>query len=172
MRKVVLSVLIAISPFVGFSSRARTNGMECDSDSCEFWQAKADATLPRSKAPDPDLTDSTIIMAAIECLLKMEGNKHKAAFSGAMKYYVSQNFENTPADVAALYYISYLYYQKYDHADAVALRGKDGSVNTPEVVSKAYRGYKKWFEKVKSVGLEKAREMKLDPLKSTKVRWY
>jgi hypothetical protein len=48
-------------------------------------------------------------MAGIKCLLKMEGNKNRAAFSGAVKLHVSQSFENTPADVAALYYISYLY---------------------------------------------------------------
>ena len=101
----------------------------------------------------------------------MEGNK-QAAFSGAVQLYVSQSFENTPADVAALYYISFLYHQKWDHSDAVALSGKDGAVNTPEVVSEAYRGYKKWFAQVKRVGLAKAREMKLDPLKGTKVRWY
>lgn len=111
-------------------------------------------------------------MVGIECLLKMEGNKHKAAFSGAVKDYVSQSFENTPADVAALYYISYLYHQRFDHADAVALSGANGAVNTPEVIREAYRGYKKWFAEVKRVGLARAREMKLDPLKGTKVRWY
>ena len=111
-------------------------------------------------------------MAGIECLLKMEGNKNRARFSGAVKDYVSQLFENTPADVAALFYISYLYHQKWDHADAVALRGSDGSVNTPKVVQDAYRSYKKWFAEVKRIGLSKAREMKLDPLKHTKVTWY
>ena len=69
----------------------------------------------------------------------MEGNKNPARFSGAMNNYVSQLFENTPADVAALYFISYLYHQEWDHADAVALRGSDGSVNTPKVVRDAYR---------------------------------
>ncbi len=172
MHTIVLLVSMLIAPLVGSSSVARPSEMKCGPDSCQYWQAQADATLPRPTAPDPDLTDSTVVMTGIDCLLKMEGNKNRAFFSGAVSLYVSQSFENTPADVAALFYISYLYHQKWNHADAVALRGADGAVNTPEVVSAAYRGYKKWFTEVKRVGLAKAREMKLDPLKGTKVRWY
>ena len=172
MCKILLLILSVMGLFVAFRSTARSSEMAGGPDSCEYWQAKADASLPRPTAPDPDLTDSSTLMAGIECLLKMEGNKNRAAFSGAISLSVSQSFENTPADVAALYYISYLYYQRFDHADAVALSGTDGSVNTPEVVREAYRSYKKWFAEVKRVGLTKARQMKLDPLKGTKVRWY
>ena len=172
MRKLLLSMLIIISLLVSFSSIAKPNETKSEPDPCESWQAKADSTLPRPTGRDPDITDSTVVMTGIECLLKMEGNKNPARFSGAMNNYVSQLFENTSADVAALYFISYLYHQEWDHADAVALRGSDGSVNTPKVVRDAYRSYRKWFTEVKRIGLVKAREMKLDPLKHSKVTWY
>jgi hypothetical protein len=42
----------------------------------------------------------------------------------------------------------------------------------PEAVRQAYQSYKKWFEQVKRLGLAKAREMKIEPLKDTKVHWY
>ena len=109
-------------------------------------------------------------MALIVCF--RWGNKHSAKFGGAQQLYVSQLFEPTTAEVAALYYISYLFYQKWDHADAVALRDENGEVDKPEAVRQAYQSYKKWFKEIKRVGLAKAREMKIEPLKDPKVHWY
>lgn len=109
-------------------------------------------------------------MALIVCF--RWGNKHSAKFGGAQQLYVSQLFEPTTAEVAALYYISYLFYQKWDHADAVALRAENGEVDKPEAVRQAYQSYKKWFKEIKRVGLAKAREMKIEPLKDPKVHWY
>lgn len=141
--------------------------------SCEYWWSKADEKAPpATEAKDPDLSDPRVVMHAIECLLKMKGNKHPAKFRGAIRLEVSQIFGNTTADVAALYYISYLFQEKWDHADAVALRGPDGDFNTPEIVAEAYKSYEKWFEEVKDIGLPKAREMRLDPLKYSQIRWY
>ena len=147
--------------------------MKCEPDICEYWRSKVDATVrsPPNTSKVDEKNPLTVI-AAIECLIKMEGNKHPATFSGAVSLEASQIFPQATADVAALYYISYLYHQKWDHADAIALRGADGSVNTPKVIREAYRSYKKWFKSVKRVGLPRAREMKLDPLKETKVYWY
>lgn len=140
--------------------------------SCEYWWSKADENMPRAKEADPDLSDPHVVMAGIECLLKMKGNKHPARFSGAISLTVSQIFENTTADVAALYYISYLFYEKWDHADAVALRGRDGDFNTPRIIAEAHKSYERWFQEVKGIGLTKAREQKLNPLKYSQLRWY
>jgi hypothetical protein len=140
---------------------------------CQYWQSKVDAQVqPPTVAPGVDLADQQTILDAIECLLEMEGNKHIAKFGGAQQPHVSQIFDSTTAEVAALYYASYLYYQKWDYADAVALRDEDGAVNTPKAVRLAYRSYKKWFKQVKKVGLARAREMRLAPLKDSKVHWY
>jgi hypothetical protein len=113
------------------------------------------------------------IMQAVECLLKLEGNKNKAKFSGATNPRVSQLFEPATVEVAALFYVSYLFYQKWDHADAIALVGENNQkVNTPKTVKKAYKYYRSWFKQVKSIGIVKARKMKIEPLKGKDVRWY
>ena len=141
--------------------------------SCEYWWSKADEEAPPAREPkEPDLSDPRVVMVGIECLLKMKGNKHRAKFRGAISLEVSQIFKNTTADVAALYYISYLFHEKWDHADAVALRGPDGDFNTSEIIAEAYKSYEKWFADVRDVGLPKAREMKLNPLKYSQIRWY
>ena len=85
---------------------------------------------------------------------------------------VSQNFAPASIEVAALYYISFLYTQKWDHASAMALRDEHGDIDKPEAVRRAFRSYRKWFDEVKRVGLFEAREMKLEPLKDTQVDWY
>ena len=142
------------------------------SESCRYWWAKADDEVPRSQEPERDLSDERVVMAGIECLLKMKGNKHAARFSGAISLETSQIFENTTAGIAALYYISYLFQQKWDHADAVALRGPNGDFNTRKIIAAAYKSYEEWFKEVKEIGLTKAREQKLNLLKNTEIRWY
>ncbi len=162
--------LVAVCAVVGCLSIEAFGEMK---DISQYWQSKVDATVTAPKnTPEADVTDPQVVMAGIECLLKIEGNKHPAKFSGAVNDEVSQIFPRATADVAALYYISYLYYQKWEHADAIALRGPDGEVNKSDDIREAYRSYRKWFKQVKRVGLAKAREMKLEPLKDTKVHWY
>lgn len=145
--------------------------MKKQSPDCRYWRSKVDATVEPASATINE-TDDRIILEGIDCLLRLEGNKHSAKFSGATKPYVSQLFKPATVEVAALYYISYLYYQKWDHADAVALRDESGEIDKPEAVRQAYQSYKKWFEEVKRVGLAKARETKLRPLADTNVHWY
>jgi len=168
---VVFAVSICIS--FGLPSFEETCAMEKESADCQYWQSKVDAEVHTpTAAPIVDLSDQQTVLDGIDCLLQMEGNRHSAKFDGATHLYVSQLFKPTTAEVAALYYISYLYYQKWDHADAVALRDENGEVNKPKAVRQAYQSYKKWFEQVKRLGLAKAREMKIEPLKDTKVHWY
>ena len=140
---------------------------------CEYWQSRVDESvkLPENRAID-EKNPNTVIQAT-ECLLKLEGNKKKARFSGATHLYVSQLFEPATVEVAALFYISYLFYQKWDHADAIALVGDDNQrLSAPKTVKDAYGHYRRWFKKVKALGIVKAREMKIEPLKGKDVRWY
>jgi hypothetical protein len=121
------------------------------------------------------------IVAAMGCLLSLEENTHGANFSGATWAGVSQLFAfPTPINLAALYYISYLYTGNWKHGSAIALRGPgaDSSdthgfyVTRQEAVHKAYASYRRWYEEVKRVGLAGARERKLDPLEGTGTWWY
>jgi len=165
------AVSICIS--FGLMSSQKACEMKKESTGCQYWRSKVDAEVePPVGAQKVDEADQQTILDGIECLLHMEGNKHSAKFSGATKPYVSQIFKPATADVAALYYISYLYYQKWDHADAIALRDDSGKVNSPTAIQEAYKNYRKWFEKVKKIGLSKARELKLDPLKDSATHWY
>ncbi|HEU4507851.1 MAG TPA: hypothetical protein VFR78_06410 [Pyrinomonadaceae bacterium] len=171
--KVLVTSLLLIACGVSGTMVVESPSTSSQSMSCEYWWSKADENAaPPREAKRPDLSDSRVVMEGIECLLKMKGNKHPAKFRGAISLEVSQIFTNTTADVAALYYISYLFHEKWDHADAVALRGPDGDFNTPEIIAEAYSSYEKWFEEVKEIGLPKAREMKVDPLKHSQIRWY
>jgi hypothetical protein len=159
--------------FVSSMSIESVGEMKSKTECCTYWRSKVDDEVKQPESmQDVNEADPQVILDGIECLLKMEGNKHPAKFSGAVNDDVSQLFPKATADVAALYYISYLFFQKWDHADAIALRGTDGEINTSEDIQAAYKSYKKWFEAVKKVGIVKAREMKLEPLKDTKVKWY
>jgi hypothetical protein len=119
-------------------------------------------------------------MEAIQCLLGEENDLRPAAFGGSVRLEVSQTFAIPPANLAALYAISYFYTGHYNHASAVALRGDDASyidsggnyVTKPSAIHKAYLGYNAWFAKVRQIGLAKAQQTGLQPLEGTGLRWY
>lgn len=112
------------------------------------------------------------VFKAMECLLKLKGNKRYSRFAAATRPDVSENFDAPTAEVAALYYISYLFLQKWDHGSAILLIGKDGGRNGIDAIEAAYRSYKLWLTKLRAMGLTEARRERLDPLNNTDVRWY
>jgi len=130
----------------------------------------------------PDMQDGTLhvdpmpsdheIIEAIGCLLQLEGDKRPARFGGVTRPEVSQILPTTTIELAALYYISYLYDGHWQHADGVALWNRKGVINPPGSVETAYVAYRKWFEKVKKIGLEAVRKENLEPLKGTGLYWY
>lgn len=173
MPRIALFALITACMSFSFMSAQTPRKIKRNPTSCQYWQSKVDEEIqPLEMFQEVDEQDPQTILEGIHCLLNMEGNKHPARFSGATHMAVSQLFPDATADVAALYYISYLYYQRWDHANAIALRGENGTLNSPESILIAYESYREWFEKVKRIGLIRAREMKLDPLKDAKVKWY
>lgn len=168
---------------------------------CRKWFQKVDSTLPYlpeeedSEQDSSKLTEEEIINAvnksltgndykysaqltekeifeAIECLLKCEGNKNPARFSGAITSYISEILPEASTDIAALFYISVLFTGKWDHGDGVALWDREGVINPNDSVQKAYASYRKWFKKIKAHGLDEARRQKLDPLEKTNLHWY
>jgi hypothetical protein len=123
-----------------------------------------------------------VVLAAMSCFLSLENRTEYASVGGPTWAGVSQFFvARVPVNLAALYYISYLYTGNWKHGNAIALRGEgadsyEGSlrlyVTRPDAVRKAYGSYRRWFEKVKQLGLAGAREQKLDPLEGTGLWWY
>ena len=117
---------------------------------------------------------------AIECLLNMEGDLRQSLLVGYTRPQISQFFAPPPSNLAALYYISYIYTQNWLHGGAIALRGCQAATSNPrgeyltrqEAVAVAYRAYRKWFAEVKRIGLRKAREAGRDPLADTGLEWY
>jgi len=148
------------------------NSQKTQIDICKYWRSKIDYKMKFLSDPTLDNFSPENVTKAIDCLLKLEGKKGRARFGGAVSLEVSVIFAPSSIEVGALYYISYLYYQKWEHAMAVALIDEDGNVNSSKVIKKAYSMYKKWFKKIEEIGLEKARKQKLDPLGGTDVRWY
>jgi hypothetical protein len=133
--------------------------------------------------PDPDqvatLSDQEAL-DAIGCLLNMKDDRRPASFGGVTNPYVSQFFAIPPANLAALYYVSYIFSKNWFHGGAIALRGPHAEasnsqsiyVTRQESISAAYGAYQRWFAEVKRVGLLKAREESLNPLSGTGLEWY
>jgi hypothetical protein len=160
---------------------------------CVLWQAKVDSNITTNQLAESEeavivqkssleinsTQDNWIsklsrdeMFEAIECLLKLKGKKNGSKISGATKLDTSRTFDATSVEVAGLYYISYLYYQKWGHAGAPFLVNKKGELNTDESVLAAYEAYNNWYRKVKEIGLEEAKKQKLDPLAGSDVSWY
>lgn len=139
---------------------------------CADWQSRVDFNKPLVLV-NPENKSQEEIFLAVKCLLQLEGKKEESNVAGASDARVSNFFGATSVEVAALYYVSYLYYQKWNHASAPFLvNQRESKLNSDKAVSKAYKAYKKWFEKVREIGLEEARKRKLDPLLGSGVRWY
>lgn len=139
---------------------------------CADWHSKVDFNKPLVLVNSENKSQEEIFFA-VKCLLQLEGKKEESNVAGASSGRVSTFFGATSVEVAALYYVSYLFYQKWDHSDAPFLvNQRNSKLNSDKVVSKAYKAYKKWFEKVREIGLEDARKQKLAPLEGSGVRWY
>lgn len=169
--RMVLLALLSCASIYGMDAKQLTMPKTAQ-DKCLYWHSKIAPTATLVERPPLDESNPEVIMEAIDCLLQLEGDKRPAKFGGATNPHVSQTFKEPAAvEVAALYYISYLFYQKWDHGDVVALRNRKGEYNTPETVRKSYKTYRKWFGKIRKMGLEKARKLRLDPLADTNIYW-
>lgn len=139
--------------------------------SCYDWKSKVYFNKPLVLVSVKNKTQEDIFFG-IDCLLQLKGKKAESNVGGASSGYVSRIFGATSVEVAALYYVSYLFYQKWDHADAPFLVDKRKKLNSNKSVSMAYKAYEKWLRRVKELGLEEARRQKLDPLAGSGVKWY
>lgn len=142
---------------------------------CNYWLSKVD---PKLACSDKDLAEEKLsdqkVLEIMKCLLKNKGNKNKAnTLTASRSSKNSQTFDSPTIEVASLFYISSLFYENEDFAMAIALENEnDERLNSRKSIQIAYMAYRKWFEKVKTIGLEEARRQKLDPLDGSGVSWY
>ncbi|MBK7705518.1 MAG: hypothetical protein IPJ30_06990 [Acidobacteria bacterium] len=159
LNRLVVSLLPAIIVFLSATS--------VRSQECSYWFESVGVKNVRSKNETPDRNDPAVVLSGIRCLLTLEGDKSRGAFMGATHFGVSAQLPETTVEICALYTISELFTGTYKHADGVALVYADGrpEKNTDAQAKVAFESYRKWFQKVEEIGIGKARELKLDPLK-------
>ena len=84
----------------------------------------------------------------------------------------------TTLEVAALYLISAIYYNKLPFANAPLLvdktanRGEREARNRKEYLEWGYKSARQWFQECQKRGLEALRQERLDPLAYAKLSWY
>ncbi|KXK07353.1 MAG: hypothetical protein UZ17_ACD001000010 [Acidobacteria bacterium OLB17] len=142
---------------------------------CNYWYASVGVKSSDKRRGPMNKADTGNILSGIECLLRLEGDKSRGAFTGATSSSGMFFMPEATVEIDALYYISVLFYRRYDHALAVALRStsdtEEPKINSDEVVKAAFESYRRWFAKVKEIGFEEARRRKLDPLEGSNVVW-
>jgi len=140
-------------------------------DHCAIWRGQVDPTIEVSVRNPPPRDDSERV-AAFECLLGEQGNTGPARFSGATGTAVSAMLPDATVEVAALFYISFLYTGSWRHADGVCLVNRENQIVAHDGVAAAYSAYRKWLARVKEVGVARAHELGLDPLEGADLCWY
>lgn len=149
-------------------------------DACFKWWTQVDPRQVLVTIDIESLTDEEIV-EGIGCLLRLKGNKNKARIYGRTRSNLNgaQGYKppKNPAtiEIAALYYISYLFHKDWEHAGAIALYDEEeediDKINSPEYAERAFRSYENWFTTVKQLGLKKTREQKIYPLTGSGISW-
>ena len=146
---------------------------------CSYWNTLVDPRAPKvSVAKDSAALKN--VLAGMRCLLKLEGRKERGVRYG-QKAFVSQTVPIASVEINALYQISELFYGNTEFANALALTDDPPKLvgefeveefDSPVTVKKAFISYRKWFAEVERLGLQTAREQKLDPLAGSGVKWH
>lgn len=159
------------------SQMAQNKSNQVKNSACLKWQTQVDPSFQRIEIDESTLSDAQI-QEGMECLLALKGKTNKARFTGTTRFNPSSSQgyklskKAATVEIAALYYISYLFYNNWEHAGAVALYDEDtGEVNSEKNIGRAYKSYQEWFKKIIKIGLEEARKQKLDPLDGSDISW-
>lgn len=174
MNKIIpLMVLLSLGATFAVAQNKPDGAM----NKCHRWRTQVDPMFQRIMIDKETLTDREI-EEGIGCLLELKGLKNKARFYGDTRsnYNKSEGYRRPekPAsvEVAALYYISYLFYSNWEHAGSIALYDEaTGKTNTGKIVEKAFESYQKWYKEMIVIGIKAAREKKLDPLEGSGISW-
>lgn len=170
---ILFSTLALIFPVVEIKAQGSRKSI-MSNKGCEVWQAKIDPKIESSDIESwSNPKDDRVIVEAIGCLLKLKGIKRHSVFPTAGTSIENSISHSAPSvEIAALYYISYIYYQKWDHGFAMILVDKSGKHNSKESIKIAYKAYSVWYKKLQKEGTSKMREIKYDPLDGTDIHWY
>ena len=166
--------MISIKILLLFVVTILGTSLNAHADDCNYWRSLIDPAI-RYNGPRPNVEELTNAdkIRAIGCLLSMQGQHGDAKFSGVTRLNISQVLPKASIEVAALYYISYLYCGKWGYSDGIALVDKYGKFNTKRSVKLAYKSYNDWYKKVLLVGLDKMKERRIDPLDNCDgVHWF
>jgi hypothetical protein len=151
---------------------AATRIAACETQvTCEYWQSKVDPAVPLQGKRLDELPGDADAPEAIRCLLRLRGRTSHGRFSGVTRFDVSQIVPRATMEIAALYYVTYIYERKWPHADAVMIDGPGGG-NTTETVRNAFDAMERWLETVEKIGIARARKRRLHPLRGTPLHWY
>ena len=167
-RVAIVLLLFATLMLIAQKSEGKSEGPL----TCRDWQSKVDSNMNPEANFDPRALSDEAKIKGFECLLNLENNQSRARFSGATRMDVSQTFAPAKVNVAALFYISYVFTGRWDHSQAVALRGQEGRVDNASDIRRAYKSYRAWLSRVKRIGLAQAASGGLDPLTGSNVHWY
>jgi hypothetical protein len=151
----------------------KQHASSAQSNSCNRWRSLVDPKAPHeSPRPDFDKLSDEEAFIGIDCLLAMQGIRRHGAFGGATRLDVSQLYPEATVELDALYVVSAIYNQKWQHAQGIALMDKNGAILRPHAAAKrAFPFARKWYLRARKMGLPKMRELNDDPLKGSGVRW-
>jgi hypothetical protein len=135
---------------------------------CEKWLR----IFKRAGVTPPKATSDTDFFEAAECLLSAQGGTGPSEISGATTPNVSQVLPRASVQLAALYYLSFLFTENWSHASGIALWDDEGRINPEGSTQRAFAAYRTWLKEVKKVGLARAKKSGLNPLLGSGLLWY
>lgn len=169
----VVSIVLSLTSADGLLPRAAMKGSQ-PRDTCEYWQAKVDPSMRSTPVPEEaaPATDRETL-AGMRCLLTLEGRTSPSTYESAtVGYELSQRFDAPSVEVAALFYVSYLFYERWQHSRAMILIDRQGNRNSKKSIARAYIAYRAWLAKISEGELDRARKEAVDPLYGTGLHWY
>ena len=142
------------------------------SDECRPWIQKIDPALGKRGFAIQLPVQEQDLLVAVSCLLKSEGNKGPSQCDMNMTHNGGTDLPPPTVEVFALYYISFIFEGDWEYAEGIALEDRRGRINPPGSVHTAYVAYRKWFLKVREIGVEQARKEHLKPLDPSGINWF
>jgi hypothetical protein len=155
-----------------------------EKDCCDYWdfyitrdQSKLKLFAQYQEDSIYIREDDESVICGIRCLLKYQGDRRKVGLNLAKfnpqcstVFTVKGQKPKRTIEIAALSAIRSLFGSD-DGLYTMTLLDSKGNPNSSKAIMKAYQYYREWFAEVQKVGLSRAREMKLDPLKGKDVQW-
>lgn len=139
---------------------------------CGRWLKIIDPSLGKSSFAISFRIPENERLAAMECFLQSKGNLTSLS-TGDQHEFQRRNVSTAPTiEIAALYYVTYMFEEKWDHAGGIALWNKKAEINPPGSVQEAYRCYREWLVKLKELGLAEVKKQGLGPLDKSSVQWF